>query len=335
MISICQRVRDFLASANRVFPVSKFVRNMSKWSHPQEICIPNSYGYIAAKAWGSEHHEPILALHGWQDNAGTFDKLIPLLTQDLYIVAIDAPGHGLSSHKPPGAFYHNAEMLLEIKRIVDYLNWDKFSIIGHSLGGQMGILYSSIFPESVKNVILLDIMKPTSYKISELALSSKRNIEALYEYEKKMLNKPPVYTQEEAHNRLMAGLFNQVTSEGADILLKRGCQPSKCGKGVIFSRDIKVQGMMSPSYSHEDLKGILKNLQCNLCIILGNNTPKVFRTRSPEVIDEFLDLYKTTCKFFKLVKIDGNHFVHLNNPELVAPLIDDFFQHCNSSKSKM
>ncbi|GIY72845.1 serine hydrolase-like protein 2 [Caerostris extrusa] len=123
---------------------------MSKWSNPVEIRIPNSYGYIAAKAWGKEQHEPVLALHGWQDNAGSFDRLIPLLNKDLYIVAIDAPGHGLSSHLPAGTWYHYMDYMVEIKKIVDYLKWDKFSIIGHSVGGVMSLLYSSIFPNDVK-----------------------------------------------------------------------------------------------------------------------------------------------------------------------------------------
>lgn len=47
-----------------------------------------------------------MTVHGWNDNAGTFDKLIPMLPQDLYIVAVDMPGHGLSSHLPPGITYH-------------------------------------------------------------------------------------------------------------------------------------------------------------------------------------------------------------------------------------
>jgi pimeloyl-ACP methyl ester carboxylesterase len=48
----------------------------------------------------------VLAVHGWMDNAGTFDKLFPLLPRSLYIMAIEMPGHGRSSHFPAGMPYH-------------------------------------------------------------------------------------------------------------------------------------------------------------------------------------------------------------------------------------
>lgn len=47
---------------------------------------------FAAKVWGSENDNPILALHGWQDNCGTFDRLIPLLPPDFYVVCLDFCG---------------------------------------------------------------------------------------------------------------------------------------------------------------------------------------------------------------------------------------------------
>lgn len=52
------------------------------------------------KWWGPRDKQPIIAIHGWQDNAGTFDPLIELLPKDLSILCIDLPGHGLSSHIP-------------------------------------------------------------------------------------------------------------------------------------------------------------------------------------------------------------------------------------------
>jgi hypothetical protein len=51
---------------------------------------------FSAKVWGKPNDHPILALHGWQDNAGTFDKLIPLLPSDLYVVCLDFCGKLIS-----------------------------------------------------------------------------------------------------------------------------------------------------------------------------------------------------------------------------------------------
>ena len=80
----------------------------------QEIQIPMPFGHLAgkthhdlshfsinnilysffyiAKVWGKPNNNPILALHGWQDNAGTFDKLIPMLPSNSYIVCLDFVG---------------------------------------------------------------------------------------------------------------------------------------------------------------------------------------------------------------------------------------------------
>jgi len=38
---------------------------------------------------------------------------------DLYIVAIDLPGHGLSSPRPAGAHYHSINMIADVKYVVD------------------------------------------------------------------------------------------------------------------------------------------------------------------------------------------------------------------------
>ncbi|KAF8793975.1 Serine hydrolase-like protein like [Argiope bruennichi] len=306
---------------------------MPNWSNPQEIRIPTSYGFIAAKVWGEEHHEPVLALHGWQDNAGTFDKLIPLLNQDFYVVAIDLPGRGLSSHFPNGAIYHYLNILLEIKRVVDYLKWETFSIISHSLGGAYALLYCCIYPESVITTVLLDFVKPFSHDENAMRYVLCQNMEELLKVEQKLLKQPPVYSYKEARERLIRGLLNQITEEEADILLKRACQLSKCGTGVIFSRDIRTQAKLSSEFSHDTLKAYLRNMRNNLLIILGKDAPELHGLR--EGMNDFLNLYKETCKNFQLAEIDGNHYVHLNNPGRVAPVINNFLQQHLSQARKI
>lgn len=71
----------------------------------------------------------------------------------LHVVAIDLPGHGRSSHRPPGAFYHIQNYIADVKYVIDgecghitiqalgcsvcyylALKWKKFSFLAHSMG---------------------------------------------------------------------------------------------------------------------------------------------------------------------------------------------------------
>ncbi|MGL4692583.1 MAG: alpha/beta fold hydrolase, partial [Stenotrophomonas maltophilia] len=81
----------------------------------------------------------VLALHGWLDNAASF---VPLAAQlpELELVAIDLPGHGHSAHLPPGTQYNTPGAICHVLDVADALGWDRFVLLGHSMGAGIASL---------------------------------------------------------------------------------------------------------------------------------------------------------------------------------------------------
>ena len=81
-------------------------------------------------------------LHGFSDNCGSFDCLLPLFPPNQKIIAIDIPGHGFSSHLGPDDSY-DFEDLNYITIVARYYNFEKFSLMGHSMGGRAALQFAA------------------------------------------------------------------------------------------------------------------------------------------------------------------------------------------------
>ncbi|MEQ9365344.1 MAG: hypothetical protein RIF32_13950, partial [Leptospirales bacterium] len=57
-----------------------------------EWSVAETQNAAAPRARDGNQALPVLALHGWLDNAASFRRLIPLLPADRRIVALDLPG---------------------------------------------------------------------------------------------------------------------------------------------------------------------------------------------------------------------------------------------------
>ena len=293
----------------------------------QEITFQVPWGVIAAKAWGPEDGQSFIGLHGWLDNANTFDKLAPLLPENIRFVAIDFPGHGQSSHRWPGMGYDNLEYVADVKKIVSQLRWERFSIIGHSMGGFVGSLYAGCFPDEVENLVLIDCGGPPPRFGNNPA-------KVLARYATRMSNMKPasprIYESvESAAARREEPVEGNTLSKGDALLItKRGTRVTK--DGVIFSHDPVVKGLFRTFYSPEvSFKLILSKIRCALLVLEG--TASIYKDEEDnEGLEDRLILMCQHAKFYTWKSIQGGHHCHLDNPEQTAKEIKQFLAHCGS-----
>jgi pimeloyl-ACP methyl ester carboxylesterase len=111
---------------------------------------------LSALVWGEGDPEFVF-LHGGAQNAHTWDTVALALRRPL--IAIDLPGHGHSDgpgERPSGQLdvYGNAQ---DVAAVIRRLAPNARGVIGMSLGGVTTIALTSVAPELVRSVVLVDI----------------------------------------------------------------------------------------------------------------------------------------------------------------------------------
>jgi pimeloyl-ACP methyl ester carboxylesterase len=127
---------------------------------PVECRIALPHLELAAQVWGDETLPPLVALHGWLDNAGSFARLAPRLAARYRVIALDLPGHGHSDHLAAGASYHYLDYVQVVLAAADALRLDRYSLLGHSLGAGIAALVAAAAPERIERLLLIEGLGP-------------------------------------------------------------------------------------------------------------------------------------------------------------------------------
>ncbi|XP_069683648.1 probable serine hydrolase [Periplaneta americana] len=293
-----------------------------------EVKVPVPWGHISGKWWGSQDKQPILAIHGWQDNAGSFDTLAPLLSVHTPVLCIDLPGHGFSSHYPKGQFYYMWwDGLIVVRRIVKHYKWEKITILGHSLGGTIGFLYAATFPQDVEKLICIDIAGPSVRPVPYFVQQTPGIVDKFLIYEGLNEDTVPSYTHDEMMKLMLDAYKDSLTKESCEIMLRRGAVPIKSGdcngkgESFRFSRDGRLKVGALGFLSMDMSLSYASKITCEVLNIKGKPGMKF---DSPENYHIILDKIKETAKKLEFHEVEGSHFLHLNNPENVCPIIIKF-----------
>lgn len=96
---------------------------------------------------------PIIFLHGQASDLLNFEPVYPLFEKDYRIIAIDYPGFG-KSEKPLIDFSEEFYVRL-LDKLYDITGIEKATLIGHSYGGYVAMVYGSSHPERVSSMVLI------------------------------------------------------------------------------------------------------------------------------------------------------------------------------------
>ncbi|MCZ6642467.1 MAG: alpha/beta hydrolase [Gammaproteobacteria bacterium] len=133
---------------------------------------PTSHVYFSQRLrlhyvdWGNDDAPPLLLVHGGRDHCRNWDWVAEQLRDDYHIIAPDLRGHG-DSQWVIGGGYNQIDYVYDIAQLLNQKKMTPTTIIGHSLGGSISLLYSGLYPETVAKLVSIEGMGPPPAMLKE------------------------------------------------------------------------------------------------------------------------------------------------------------------------
>ena len=336
----------------------------------KELMLTCSDGIqLGAKQWtsvndprGNSDDTLIVCLHGWLDNASSFDSLAPSLLQAgathntgtrVVVVALDLPGHGKSSHKssdaPPQLISEYAFYIYEAIHQLNQGKNKKVILVGHSMGAAIALLFTSAFSDLIQSVILLDGAGPLSKQVSSLpksiqsaVLSRSKNNRTLYpstsgQQQQQQQKKKRIYKSLEdaiavriKSAQLLPGK-QYMSYQTAQALVQRATtsvQDDGDGGGVFFHHDVRLNWPSVQYLTPEQVDVIYETIASSSCPVC------LLRAQDGWPISESLQMaIQTKLKPTYFQKLPGSHYFH-SDPDTVPAVLSEIKQFLSQQNSK-
>lgn len=277
----------------------------------EEIVIHTHHLRLTAKWWRVDGGLPVLALHGWLDNANSFDRLAPLLPQ-LSLVSLDLPGHGKSAHRPAGMRYHYTDYVDDTMAVADMLGWDRFALLGHSMGAGIGCLAASAYPDRVTKLILIEGLGPLTGELNAVPSMLRRSIDAMRAQTRK---DTASYHDIEVLIRARAAA-GRLKRDSAELLVRRSIK--RKGDVVSWRSDPRLKRPYPQYFSNTVMLAFLSAISAPVLLITAEDG--LLRERP---------FFQSRCEAIEnleTITLPGHHHLHLDEPAPVANAIQTYLE---------
>jgi len=106
--------------------------------------------------WGNQGKHTVVLVHGSRLHAHVWNDFSRRYKDRFHIVAVDQRGHGDSAWCPQQR-YALDDLYADLRTVVAQRGLQRFTLIGHSLGGRVSMLFASRHPELLERLVLVDI----------------------------------------------------------------------------------------------------------------------------------------------------------------------------------
>lgn len=217
--------------------------------------------------WGNKTKPLLILIHGGMDHARSWDFTARKLRYDFHVIAPDLRGHGDSAWAP-GSMYSVLDSVLDTFTLIELLEAPQVYLIGHSYGAMVSYLYTGLYPQRIKKLILIEGMSPARFNTDEPIW---KRIDRWVTAVKKTENRPrrhfdSLAVAESKLRRLIPALSDEQIRHLTCHGVSRNDDGSYCWK---YDERAKI---VSPiRYAQSEMDALQKRILCPVLFLYGAN----------------------------------------------------------------
>jgi pimeloyl-ACP methyl ester carboxylesterase len=222
--------------------------------------------------WGNPEAPPLILLHGGQDHCRNWDWVAGALRRDWHIICPDLRGHGDSAWSTDGNYTMDG-YVSDLAQLVQQQKLAPVSIVAHSLGGNIALRYTGIYPDSVRRLVAIEGLGPSPRVLAERASKTMAQRMADWIAARHALagRLPRRYASIEDAFARMQEQNKHLSPEQARHLTQHGVNQNEDGS-YSWKFDNYVRGWPPTDMTQADLESLWAAITCPTLLVYGRES---------------------------------------------------------------
>ena len=219
--------------------------------------------------WGDPTAPPLFLVHGGRDQKRSWDRVAARLSQSYRVFAHDLRGHGESDWVSDGD-YGVMDHVFDLASFADHIGVERFTLIGHSLGGNITLRYAGLFPDRIEKLVALEGLGPSPRMLAERqAQPVTERLTQWMEQRRSLSDRSArVMASLEVAQARMKAAFEHLPDDLVHHLTKTGVKTNEDGS-VSWAYDPAGLGRSPSDISHADFVHLWTQITCPTWLVYG------------------------------------------------------------------
>ena len=265
---------------------------------------------------------PLVMVHGWMDVAASWQFVVDALAGEHWVIAPDWRGYGLTE-SPPADNYWFPDYLADLDFLIDHYSPDApVNLVGHSMGGNVAMLYSGSRPQRIRRLVNLEGF---GLAVTQPSMAPKRYSKWIDELKAFHRGEMDLKTYDSAAGvaRRLMKTNPRLSQDKADWLALRWARPDANGQWRILG-DPAHKITNASLYRVDEVLEIYKCIAAPVLAVEASDDSLSQWWQHRYTLAEYHERLKSIpdCRIARVE--DAGHMLHHDQPEKVARLIGEF-----------